>query len=315
MAMSDDPVWVVKDYKIFWREEIGRGAFGTVYKAEHNKLDKPVAAKKISPRLYRRRCIKEVCNCSQLPPLHINIVQIFDVKQDGGDFWIFTEYCDLGDLNKYFGTHYRHVAKLGARIKIMTQIASGLKYLHDSKIVHRDIKPGNILVSSGDQEGQVIAKLGDFGLTKFLDLNDASSGMSSDVGTPFFKAPEFWEKDPTGVIRYRKSIDIFALGLTFLAMLNAQQDGSLQPVADTPKHSSEEHLSIRHIMYRRNKRLLNRLLSSKFVVVSDEEADSKKRRTLKELIRNMTHYKPADRPIIQKVLETLLKVKQLTFYI
>ena len=307
MAVSRDPVWNVElfDYTIFLREEVGRGAFGTVFKATHKKLDKPVAAKKISIQLNKRRCITEASNCYRVPLLHNNIVQIFDVKRDKNDFWIFSEYCDLGDLNKYFGTNYKDVSKLGARIKIMTQIANGLEYLHDSEIVHRDIKPGNILISSGTTPGDVTAKLGDFGLTKFLDLSDASSGMSSDVGTPYFKAPEFWEKDPYGVIRYHRSIDIFALGLTFLAMLNVRQGESLQPVADTPKHSSEEHLSIGHIMYKRNKRFLK---FRKFVVVSDEEGDSKKRRTLKELIREMTNYKPADRPTIHQVFERLLKV-------
>ena len=74
----------------------------------------------------------------------------------------------------------------------MTQIAGGVAFLHSKNIAHRDIKPGNILLKT--EGGCAVVKLGDFGLSKFLDPDGSTSAMSSDVGTLIFKAPEFWDK-------------------------------------------------------------------------------------------------------------------------
>ncbi len=104
----------------------------------------------------------------------------------------------------------------------MIQIARGVDYLHCNDIIYRDIKPSNILVTTGNTTGQILIKLTDFGLSKFLDPEDETSAMSSDVGTFVFKAPEYWKTDINGKLKYKRSVDIFATGLTFLAMLNAK---------------------------------------------------------------------------------------------
>ena len=97
-------------------------------------------------------------------------------------------------------------------LKLMRQIMSGISYLHNQDIIHRDIKPGNILVASEDP---LVIKLTDFDVTKCLDPDIETSGMSSNVGTNVFKAPEFFMKK----IKYHHNVDIYATGLKFLAIV------------------------------------------------------------------------------------------------
>ena len=78
---------------------------------------------------------------------------------------------------------------LKQQIRIMVQITEGIKYLHDNNVIHRDIKPGNILVAS---RNPLTVKLTDFDLSKFFGNDYDTSAMSSNVGTAAFKAPELF---------------------------------------------------------------------------------------------------------------------------
>ena len=133
--------------------------------------------------------------------------------------WIVMEYCDLEDLNNFFKKYHGKLDK-DKEVKIMGQISRGITFLHNQNIVHRDIKPGNILLKN--ENAKVIVKLRDFGLSKFLDPNGATSSMSSNVGTQWFQAPEFWDRDPEDKLRYHRNVDVYAAGLTFTAMLPSQ---------------------------------------------------------------------------------------------
>ena len=97
-----------------------------------------------------------------------------------------------------------------------------MAFLHHRNIVHRDIKPGNILVKGND--GYAVVKLGDFGLSRFLDPDDMTSAMRSNVGTQRFKAPEFWDRKPNDRVKYHRNVDVYAAGLTFTAMVQAKPD-------------------------------------------------------------------------------------------
>ena len=128
------------------------------------------------------------------------------------------EYCDLGDLNQFFKRYDIPLQHITFKIELMKQIISGNTYMHSGDIVHRDIKPGNILLKS-TSIGEVQTKLGDFGLSKILDPDSLTSSMRSNVGTNLFKAPEFWNHKPGTCVKYHRNIDVYSAGLTFTAML------------------------------------------------------------------------------------------------
>ena len=98
----------------------------------------------------------------------------------------------MGDLNDFYK---KEDVSDEINLDVMTQIISGVKYLHERNIIHRDIKPGNILVAS---ENPLLIKLTDFDVSKCLDPEFETSLMTSNVGTLTFKAPEFFQLD-----RYR----------------------------------------------------------------------------------------------------------------
>ena len=134
----------------------------------------------------------------------------------------------------------------------MKQIMSGIEYLHSEDIVHRDIKPGNILVAS---EFPLLFQLADFDVSKCLEVEVETSLMSSNVGTLAFKAPEFFQRTSPGKIEYHRNVDIYAAGLTFLAILQAKKGKRmLIPHIETPMEDSEYHaLSIGQLIAERIK--------------------------------------------------------------
>ena len=105
-------------------------------------------------------------------------------------------------------------------VKIMWQIAAGVKYLHQNDVVHRDIKPENILFSNNLP---IQVKLTDFDVSKFFEEFETST-MSTNVGTLAFKAPEFFQRTPEGKLVYHRNVDVYTMGLTFLALLQANRE-------------------------------------------------------------------------------------------
>ena len=101
---------------------------------------------------------------------------------------MFLELCSLGDLNEFIKE--RDVNRQ-QKIVIMSGITKGIDYLHANNVIHRDIKPGNILMAS---DSPLVPKLTEFDLSKSLDPDYETSVMSSNVGTNAFKAPEFFNR-------------------------------------------------------------------------------------------------------------------------
>ena len=170
-----------------------------------------------------------------------HVIKVYDVKRWKDSMWIMMEFCNLGNLNKFFIKYYQKI-DTKVKLNIMGQIAKGVAFLHQKNIVHRDIKPGNILLKSSN--GYAVVKLGDFGLSKFLDPDEMTSAMSSNVGTVTFKAPEFWDRKPNDRVKYHRNVDVYVAGLTFAAMLQAKPRCTLAPKAEGSMQPFETKMAI-----------------------------------------------------------------------
>ncbi len=298
--MAGKQILPVGDYNVdvSYNSEIGKGGFGTIYRASHPKFkDIIIAAKKIDVNV-KTKSEREVKNCLNMLKFcndNNNIIEIFDAMPPHNDgliagihAWIFSEYCEEKDLNIYFNNHYEEI-NLHLKTQIMSQISNGLEYLHVKKIAHRDIKPENLLVKR-KYENVPVVKISDYGLSKFLDHDADTSGMNTDAGTNMYKAPEFWDGSE-GSIRYHKSIDIFSTGLTFLAMIqHAEKDTGLRPRIERSCEKSEKKLPIGQVMYFRKK---SKQVLPPVVVYSDK--DDELTGYIKDAIEKMVRYNPKDR--------------------
>ena len=148
-------------------------------------------------------------------------------------------------------------------------------------------------------------KLGDFGLSKILDPNDETSSMSSDVGTLLFKAPEFWDKKPGEKVRYHRSVDIYAAGLTFTAMLQAKPGSNLVPEVEGSVQSSETRMPIGLAAFTRCQNNHSEIQ----VVLTNNKNDTPLVRELKIIIEKMTYFSPGTR-LSATELETRLNALQ-----
>ena len=157
-------------------------------------------------------------------------MKILDVETNEKIVWMMMPFCELGDLNSFYKT--RDISP-DTNSEVMKQIMMGIAYLHREDIVHRDIKPANILIAS---HIPLIIQLTDFDACKCLDPEVETSLMTSNVGTLSFKAPEFFRRTGPGQIEYHRNVDIYAAGLTFLAILQAEKGKKmLIPQIETPR--------------------------------------------------------------------------------
>ena len=167
-------------------EELGRGASGTVYKGSDPLIGRTVALKTIAfredddeVRDVRKRLYREACAAGTL--VHPNIVTIFDVIEDGGTTAVAMEYVDGLTLDKVIAR--RAPMAVDAALDIVEQIALALDFAHARGIVHRDIKPVNILVTA---EGRV--KVSDFGVARIA--TSSVTVTSTVIGAPSYMSPE-----------------------------------------------------------------------------------------------------------------------------
>ena len=309
-------IWKVHTHP---RNIIGKGAYGIIYKGTDDK-GREIAAKSFLEDK-QSKMVKEDLE-KLLNINHHNIVTIYDINAatDNTGLWMFMEFCKHGDLNRFLQSRNLTNSQL---VDAMVQITQGLEYLHRHNIIHRDIKPANILIK---EEAPLNLKLTDFDLSRFFDPDIQTSVMSSNVGTLAFKAPEFFQRDKNGKLNYHRSVDMYALGLTFLAMI--QRNKLLIPRIETPHDDDELHNPIGSTIANRMKygiKELNVVKPSDITKSSTSQDVSCSKGTpaavenyqfsnamlisrLKMLILKMTCAQPEERVPVAVVLETLLKV-------
>ncbi|XP_042763600.1 serine/threonine-protein kinase Nek5 [Panthera leo] len=182
---------------------IGEGAFGKAFLAKRTSDSKHCVIKEIDfakmPTQEKEASTKEVVLLAKMK--HPNIVTFFSSFQENNRLFIVMEYCDGGDLMKRI---HRQRGVLFSEDQILSwfvQISLGLKYIHDRKILHRDIKAQNIFLSKNG----MVAKLGDFGIARVL--NNSMELARTCIGTPYYLSPEICQNKP-----YNNKTDIWSLG-------------------------------------------------------------------------------------------------------
>ncbi len=209
-------------------EQIGQGGMAAVYRATQVRLGRPVALKVMRRDLatqphFAERFVREAKALAALSNPHV--LAIHDFGERTGFCYLVTEYVD--------GANLRELTRLGRLspqevLRIVPQICAALHFAHAHGIVHRDVKPENVLV---DRDGQV--KLADFGLAKLAgDPAAAALTRSGDVfGTPHYMAPEQWH----GSAGVDHRADIYALGVLLYELLTGRLPvGSYQPASHEP---------------------------------------------------------------------------------
>ncbi len=283
---------------------LGRGSFGTVNPAT-DEDGSQVAAKRIDAK-DNTKLAQAAEDLRRLVSLnHENIARVFEVLYEGKTtLWVFMELCEYGDLVDYL----KRCVELNnngvsdrEKLKLMLDISKGVEYLHSRNIVHRDIKPSNILVSGVP----ATAKLTDFDLSKFFDDHITTSLMTTTVGTAAFKAPEFYQRSPDGKINYHRNVDIFAMGLTFLGMI--QDNPALCLKIETPNEASELFMPAGQLMWERNN-----YGKEPLAVVGVKEA-TKLWDKVREIIGEMTCFQPTSRILASQVVESVSDIRETYF--
>ncbi|ODV92273.1 hypothetical protein CANCADRAFT_55972 [Tortispora caseinolytica NRRL Y-17796] len=203
---------------------IGGGTFGSVYIGVTVDTGDILAVKEM--RMQNKNSMRTVVNAIKdemrvLEMLsHPNIIQYYGIEVHVDKVYIFMEYCDGGSLADLLA-HGRIEDELVIKVYVL-QMLQGLAYLHQAGIVHRDVKPGNILL---DHNG--VVKIVDFGAAKVLAqqgrtlLREADSPKQSLTGTPMYMSPEIITGRHEGF--KRGSEDIWSLGCCLIEMCTGRQ--------------------------------------------------------------------------------------------
>jgi serine/threonine protein kinase len=190
---------------------IGRGGMGVVYRAEHGHLGRHVALKLLAPELadnesFRERFVRESRVAARVD--HPNVIPIYEAGESDGRYFIAMRYVDGLDLREIL--HTRGPLDLERALAVLTQVAGALDAAHAQGLVHRDVKPGNILVVSGSEH----CYLTDFGLTKAISSDTAFTATGQFVGTTDYVAPEQIEGKELD-----RRTDVYSLGCVFYECL------------------------------------------------------------------------------------------------
>src|SRR2546423_15313135 len=184
-------------------ETLGVGGMGSVYKARTSRLNRFVALKLLRPELSAdpgeiQRLEQEARATAAVNDPHV--IQVFSSGSDHGQFYLVMELVDQGSLDDRMAEQGR--VNEGQVLDTGIQVAHGLRAAHEKGLIHRDVKPGNILFAD-----DATAKIGDFGLAVAAEQN--AEAQNEIWGTPYYVAPERLNNEPED---FRS--DIYSLGAT-----------------------------------------------------------------------------------------------------
>ncbi|XP_034202883.1 serine/threonine-protein kinase ATG1a isoform X2 [Prunus dulcis] len=201
--------------------KVGSGSFAVVWRSRHRQLGIEVAVKEIdkeqlSPKV-SDSLLKEISILSTIN--HPNIIRLFEAIQTQDKIYLVLEYCDGGDLAAYIHRHGKvseNVAK-----HFMRQLAAGLQVLQEKHLIHRDLKPQNLLLSTTIEETPLL-KIGDFGFARSLPPQDLADTL---CGSPLYMAPEIIQNH-----KYDAKADLWSVGAILFQLVTGKPpfDGNCQ---------------------------------------------------------------------------------------
>jgi serine/threonine protein kinase len=229
--MSVRPGETIGRYQILG--PLGSGGMATVYKAFHPALDRTVALKIIRTSLtddteFLDRFRQEAKAVARLR--HPNIVQVFDFGLADGQHFIVMEYLEGGTLKQRLRSLQQDAQRIPRRelLRIVSEVAEGLAYAHQFGILHRDVKPANVLLT---RDGRAV--LTDFGIARMvMSVELTRTGVG--VGTPEYMSPEQARGEGAD-----ERADIYSLGVMAYEMVA----GRVPFTADTPLAVVLKHLN------------------------------------------------------------------------
>ncbi len=202
-------------------ERLAAGGMGVVYRARHTLLDQDVAVKILAPSLaadqeYVTRFFREAGAAGQID--HPNVIRVIDVGKYEDRYYLVMEYVAGDTLDKIIDTERR--LQLDRATKFIREIASGLAAAHRAGIIHRDVKPGNVIVSPDGKP-----HLTDFGLARHTETKKGLTIEGTFLGTPEYASPEQVEGK-----KLDHRTDLYSLGVTYYQLLS----GTLPFLGESP---------------------------------------------------------------------------------
>ncbi|XP_013389777.1 STE20-like serine/threonine-protein kinase [Lingula anatina] len=281
-------------YRVNMLDKLGQGAFGVVYRGVDTKTETQIAAKQIELKETPEGgdALAEL-KAMQSVPSHDNIIKLLDFQYHGNSYWILVEYCDCGDLTAYF-KNYTPVPD-ATKLELMLQVSAAVNHLHSQPepVTHRDLKPQNIMLRYGATDDRPVVKVTDFGLSKSADTGKTFL-MNTVAGTPCFMSPEQFSQEG-----YTSSVDIFAMGLIFLGMINFDE---VQDILPMYKEDIDAGMAIPPGL-----QLLNAAKSGLDppVLVRQRASDGTLVEQVKKVIEKMVCFDKSNRPLSKEVTEML----------
>ena len=210
-------------------KQIGKGGMATIYKAFQPGMDRYVAIKVLPPTLaddeqFVQRFQQEARAISKLE--HPRILPVYDYGEQDGVMYIVLRYVDSGTLKDRMAQGRLSLAEV---TRIISQVASALEYAHQEGVIHRDVKPANVLL---DKNGNVY--LMDFGLARIMESSVQLSATGVSVGTPAYMSPEQGKGE-----KVDSRSDIYSLGVMLYEMVT----GQVPYEAETPLAVLIKHIS------------------------------------------------------------------------
>lgn len=234
--------------KYIIKKVLGQGGFGITYLAEHTLLGADVAIKEFFMKdlnnrdeetsqvsvgsngsrelvmRFKAKFLKEARNIYRLN--HPNIVRIQDIFEENGTAYYVMEYCDGGSLLDLLKLHPNGLTEVQA-LTYIKQVASAVEYIHEQKMNHLDIKPGNIVLNS---KGEAV--LIDFGLSKQYDAETGEQTSTTPMAISHGYAP--YEQSNVGGVRdFSPATDIYSIGATLFKLITGQTPPPAQELIES----------------------------------------------------------------------------------